>query len=369
MERIIRIGSCGDALRLGAILGGLLGLPAVTVGGVADAPLPTFSDGKASERVALISSVIKNRNVETDVICTNLDPTGVVNIGLEVFDAAGTLLNSINAGDGAILDVRVGGTTTIGTGSTAVLTENATIAALPKVASGTGRVVATSASVVCTALLVDRLHVIVAPGISSARPPRLARVPVWFCGNGTVEPLEECDDGNAASGDGCEPGCRTSSTTTLTLPPTTSTSLATTTTTVAPPTSTTTLTQPPTTSTNLATTTTTAAPATSTTTTLVPTLADLVARLSPVLPDPATVEGKRKTVARTLAILKRKAQANIEKGQGASGKQQARRYKKACNGLRKLIAIAAKADEKGTLGVSLAPLADALGALRSELGC
>jgi cysteine-rich repeat protein len=28
------------------------------------------------------------------------------------------------------------------------------------------------------------------------------------CGNGVVNPPEECDDGNAASGDGCEPNCR-----------------------------------------------------------------------------------------------------------------------------------------------------------------
>jgi len=28
------------------------------------------------------------------------------------------------------------------------------------------------------------------------------------CGNGVLEPVEDCDDGNRAAGDGCDPDCR-----------------------------------------------------------------------------------------------------------------------------------------------------------------
>lgn len=40
-----------------------------------------------------------------------------------------------------------------------------------------------------------------------------------ICGNGVVELVEECDDGNAAPGDGCEPGCTLSVACTFTHPP------------------------------------------------------------------------------------------------------------------------------------------------------
>ena len=42
--------------------------------GVQDTPLPTFSDGQAAQLAALIPGAIKDNNVETVVICTNLAP-------------------------------------------------------------------------------------------------------------------------------------------------------------------------------------------------------------------------------------------------------------------------------------------------------
>ena len=69
--------------------------------GVQDTPLPTFSDGQAAQLAALIPGAIKDNNVETVVICTNLAPAPL-DVGLEVFDETGALRNSIAAGDGAL---------------------------------------------------------------------------------------------------------------------------------------------------------------------------------------------------------------------------------------------------------------------------
>ena len=94
--------------------------------GVQDTPLPTFSDGQAAQLAALIPGVIKDNNVETVVICTNLAPAAL-DVGLEVFDETGALRNSVATGDGAFLDVAPGVTVTVGTGAVAALHEDQTI--------------------------------------------------------------------------------------------------------------------------------------------------------------------------------------------------------------------------------------------------
>src|SRR2546425_5362459 len=94
--------------------------------GVQDTPLPTFSDGKAAQLAALIPGAIKDNNVETVVICTNLAPAPL-DVGLEVFDETGALRNSIAAGDGAFLNVAPGVTGTVGTGPVAALHEDQTL--------------------------------------------------------------------------------------------------------------------------------------------------------------------------------------------------------------------------------------------------
>src|SRR5207245_10873927 len=91
-----------------------------------DTPLPTFRDGQAAQLAALIPGAIKDNNVETVVICTNLAPAPL-DVGLEVFDETGALRNSIAAGDGAFLNVAPGVTVTVGTGVVAVLHEDQTL--------------------------------------------------------------------------------------------------------------------------------------------------------------------------------------------------------------------------------------------------
>src|SRR3989441_1235185 len=90
--------------------------------GVQDTPLPTFSNGQAAQLAALIRGAIKDNNVETVVICTNLT-LAPLDVGLEVFDETGSLRNSIAAGDAAFFPVAAGVTVTVGTGPVAALHE------------------------------------------------------------------------------------------------------------------------------------------------------------------------------------------------------------------------------------------------------
>src|SRR5207245_11172018 len=104
-----------------------LGYAGPATAGPTDTPFPTFSDGRPAVSVYIAAGVIKNNNLETDFVCTNLD-TVAIDIGLEVFDETGALRNSIAAGSGALLNVGVGRTVTVGTDGNAVLTGEQTLA-------------------------------------------------------------------------------------------------------------------------------------------------------------------------------------------------------------------------------------------------
>ena len=158
--------------------------------GPTDTPLPTFSNGGAAVHVYTAVGVIKNNNLETIFICTNLD-TGPRNVGVETFDKNGALANSIDVPPppvgpcvsptggcgGEFLNLAVGATATIGTSGTAVLTEDVTILGLPTLNNGSGRVVATTKKIACTAMLVDEVHAIEDPP-STAPPPTAVDLPL-----------------------------------------------------------------------------------------------------------------------------------------------------------------------------------------------
>ena len=168
----------------------LLGLGRPAAAGPGDTPLPTFADGKPAQAVYIAFGVIKNNNLETDFVCTSLDPAPV-DIGIQVFDETGALRNNVAApgtlcnggtraglactvdnsldtvngcpgatcpaccvpGSGAILAVGPGRTVTIGTAGTAQLHEDETMvmntagSGIPTLRNGSGRVVATSPNV------------------------------------------------------------------------------------------------------------------------------------------------------------------------------------------------------------------------------
>ena len=146
--------------------------------GPSNTPLPTFSDSSPALHVYTAVGVIKNNDLETAFICTNLD-TVAVHLGVEVFDKEGVLANSVNAGNGAILNVAAGATRTISTSGTVLLTDDHQITLLPNLRNGSGRVVATSKTISCSALLVDEVHGIVDPLLCQfCSPPALAHLPL-----------------------------------------------------------------------------------------------------------------------------------------------------------------------------------------------
>ena len=154
------------------------------IAGPADTPLPTFSDAQPSVAVYYAFGVIKNNNLETDFVCTNID-TVARDIGVQVFDETGALRNTLGANaNGEFLAVPPGTTITLGTAGTAVLHEDQTLTlnvagnGLSQLRNGSARIVATSKSVSCSAMLVDKLHTIVDPGVSSLPPPTMANVPL-----------------------------------------------------------------------------------------------------------------------------------------------------------------------------------------------
>jgi hypothetical protein len=157
---------------------------AVAVAGPADTPLPTFSDAKSSVAVYYAFGVIKNNNLETDFVCTNMDAASQ-DIGVQVFDETGALRNALGANsNGEFLAVAPGATVTVGTSGTAVLHEDQTLtlnaagSTANLLRNGSGRIIGTSKNVSCSAMLVDKLHTIVDPAVSSLPAPTMTTIPM-----------------------------------------------------------------------------------------------------------------------------------------------------------------------------------------------
>src|SRR5262245_31886621 len=175
-------------------IGGLsaVGLLArVASAGVADTPLPNFSASSppgcnpgpcAALAVYYAVGAIKNNGLETDFVCTNTTAS-VQNIALEVFDETGALRNAI-ATIGQFLNVAAGATVTVGTGGTAILHEDQSLTlngagnALQQLRNGSARIVSTSKSISCTALLIDKFHIIQDPALGTQAAPTIANLPL-----------------------------------------------------------------------------------------------------------------------------------------------------------------------------------------------
>ena len=170
--------------RLLLVVTSLLAASVAAQAGPTDTPLPTFSDGKPAVSVYLTSGVIKNNNLETLFVCTNLD-TVAVDIGAEVFDETGALRNAVNGGNGAIVGVAPGRTETIATGATVTFHEDADItlngagSGANNLRNGSGRIVASSANISCSAMLADKLHAIQDPAVfPNASSPTVVSLPL-----------------------------------------------------------------------------------------------------------------------------------------------------------------------------------------------
>lgn len=170
--------------RLLPVLAALMVASSGAHAGPADTPLPTFSDGKPAVSVYLASGVVKNNNLETLFVCTNLD-TVAVDIGAEVFDETGALRNAVNAGNGAVVGVAPGRTQTIGTGATVTFHEDVDItlngagSGANNLRNGSGRIVASSGNIACSAMLADKLHAIQDPAVfPNASSPTVVSLPL-----------------------------------------------------------------------------------------------------------------------------------------------------------------------------------------------
>jgi hypothetical protein len=145
-------------LTRGAIFLCALLAPLPASAGPADSPAPTLG-GQASRVLYMVPGVTKNNGIETEFICTSL-ATAPIQVGVELFDAAGgDPLNSVSTGDGAQA-IPAGGTLTIATGSTIGFHEDVIILGAPSIANikgGSARIVSTSTRVMCEALLVEKL--------------------------------------------------------------------------------------------------------------------------------------------------------------------------------------------------------------------
>ena len=143
--------------------------------GLVDSPSPVIDPGATSRVIYYVSGVTKNNDLETVVICTNLEKSKDVTVALEVFDTDGSgPLNDVSSGvgDGA-QNMPVGGTVTIATGATAGFSEDDVISGLPvNVRQGSGRIVSTSKKIACAAYLVDELF---APPTSMTKLPIINR--------------------------------------------------------------------------------------------------------------------------------------------------------------------------------------------------
>jgi protocatechuate 3,4-dioxygenase beta subunit len=95
-------------------------------------------------------------------------------------------------------------------------------------------------------------------------------------------------------------------------------------------------------------------------------LASCRAAAAAALPDASTASGRKaRKVARRLARLYGRAETALDRAAGASGTRRQRQYEKVRSALARLTTVAAAADGDGTLGVPLAPLAEAVDALRA----
>ena len=68
--------------------------------GIADSPLPVFSAAKSSELVLTVPAVVDRAGTATIFLRSSVD-SAPVNVGAQVFAAAGVLRNDVTAGQGA----------------------------------------------------------------------------------------------------------------------------------------------------------------------------------------------------------------------------------------------------------------------------
>lgn len=151
------------------IVGLVLAVPQGAWAGAVDSPLPAngIKVGSPTRSIYIVPGVTKNNGLETEFICTNMEKAKPVTVAVELFasqqgplDPTGPL-NDVQPGasDGNV-DLPVGATATISTGSTVGFHEDDIIVGNPPIVNirgGTARILSTSKRIACSVLVVEDL--------------------------------------------------------------------------------------------------------------------------------------------------------------------------------------------------------------------
>ena len=127
-----------------------------------------FTDGATAFHLLTVPSAVKRNGLVTEIVCTNIG-LGPVDIGVRFFDASGTALNDFGAPppagstcNGATLGVPPFGSVSIANSATAQLHEDCVVS-MAAVLNGAAKIFASSKTINCTALLLDRDHAVEDP--------------------------------------------------------------------------------------------------------------------------------------------------------------------------------------------------------------
>lgn len=162
-------------LRLSYVLCSALAVTPPALAGVADTPLPLLA-GKKAMHVFTVPGVTHTGGLGTVFMCASTEKANPVTIGIEVFDYNGILLNELTpASDSGPL--APGRTYTFATffngGYVAAFSTNNLVALESDANHATARILATSPSIVCAALIVEVTGV---PPTSMASLPVIAKL-------------------------------------------------------------------------------------------------------------------------------------------------------------------------------------------------
>lgn len=153
------------------ILAGL-GLAAAPLlhAGVIDSPIPAIGDVKL-KHVYTVTGVSDGDDLGTVIFCTNVDKRNVI-VAVEVFTSGGGApVNDVTTGNGALV-ASPGQTSTFeipGQGIASVF-EDTKIDTPVQIKSGSARILASSAKILCAAALMDKFNV---------APTSMASLPVF----------------------------------------------------------------------------------------------------------------------------------------------------------------------------------------------
>ena len=143
---------------LSSFLASVIAMPAAFAG-IVDSPISFFPDGtRATHRFSVPGVIANQGGLQTVFMCTSMERTRLINIGVEVFDTlSGAPLNDISAGNGHQV-LNPGQTMTLETNNSVSATFTSAGLSLGGGLAGQGsaRIVSTSGNIICTAIIMSQ---------------------------------------------------------------------------------------------------------------------------------------------------------------------------------------------------------------------